>query len=240
MRIPPLGYILIPHSSFSLFLINFTYDKMNREYKSYSVTIRPKDGITAEHISKYQKWVMKKSTYSYTVTEKELHEKHIHSAIFFEKAQRIDNIKRSIINLFSFSASEKHFAVCVKPMYNHDWLSYCNKGDATDVIHSNLPEANMLDHFFPVSNPERSAKTSTKLSFYAKLEKLWYELQSPADEMNPANCRNFLFRLMYKDRLIEPLRDDRTIIQVSRHLSRYLNKMEESCIDVNTLYEKDE
>lgn len=210
----------------------------SRTAKSFSITIRPKDGITTDHITKYQKWVAKKTTYSYTVTEKELHEKHIHSAIFFDTPQRIDNLKRSLISLFSFSGNEKYHAVCIKTIYSHDWISYLEKGDSTVVLHSNLPEEHNIESYFSPT-PNKTNKTTT-LSYYGRLEKLWYEIQDAQHETNPASCRDFLFRLMYKDRLIEPLRDDKTIIQVSRHLSRYLQKMETSCIEVNSLYEKDE
>lgn len=210
-----------------------------RSHKSYCITIRPKDGISNQQIIDYQAWVAKKTEYSYTVTEKEHTERHIHSAIFFKEPQRIDNVKRSIIGLLKLSDTEKRVAVCIKSMYSHDWLSYCKKGDSTQVIHSNLPEEHMLEAYFTTST-DRSSKKSTKLTFYSKLESLWYEQRTPADEVNPRTCRDFLFKLMYHDRVIEPLRDDRTIIQVSRHLSRYINKYETSCIDVNNTFEKDE
>lgn len=207
-------------------------------YKSFAITIRPKDGIDNGHLIKFETWVRARCIYYYVITEKQLHEKHIHAALFFHTPQRTDNTKRSLNSLFSFTGSERQVAVHVKPVYNHNWDNYMRKQDDTVVILNNLPEKAMLESYFTVG--EEYGKSKTGDQFYYLLEKLWYEHMTTSDEMNPSRCRDFLFDMMYNKRLINVLRDDKTIIQVSRHLSRFLKKTEYSCIDVNTLYEKDE
>lgn len=212
----------------------------HRKVKSVAVTIRPRDGISDCQIQAFNAWALKKSRYSYTVTEKELEERHLHSALFFDEPIRHDNVKSSIMNLFpSLSTAEKRVAVKVKLVYSHDWISYLEKGDSTVVIHSNLPEVHSLHAYFSPKSSTSKQKTNES-SFYHKLERLWNEQVSPGTECNPRTCRDFLFDLMYNKRLIEPLRDDRTIVQVSRHLHRFINKYTQSCIEINSCYEKDE
>lgn len=214
----------------------------SRKVKSLAITIRPKGGVTDTQILAYSNWARTKSQYSYTVTEKEFEQRHIHSALFFEEPVRHDNIKRSLHGVFPLlSEVEKRVAIKVKVVYSHDWLSYLDKGDSTVVVYSNLPEKHMLEAYFSSPPPVASSKTkTTEQSFYSKLERMWYQRVDAGTECNPRTVRDFLFDLMYSERLIDPLRDDRTIVQVSRHLHRYINKYTSSCIEVNPLFEKDE
>lgn len=208
--------------------------------QAVAVTIRPKDGITNEQILAYNKWAVRTSSYSYTVTEKEGTERHLHSALYFDKGKKLANVRRSILNLFpDLTNSEKIVAgQGIKPIYDIHWHDYLQKGDYTEVIHSHLPEAGKLEAYFP--EREGKAKTCKKLSYYMKLEKLHLEHVGPGHPVEPANIRDFLFDMMYNKRLIDVIRDDKTIIQTSRHLSRYIKRMSESCIEVNSLYERDE
>ena len=202
----------------------------SRTFKSFSITIRPKDGITDEQIQKYCAFSKKKSLYCYIVTEKEASERHVHAALITDKATRVDNLQRSIINLYpDFTNAEKRVAILVKPMYNFTWITYLQKGDSTVIVESNLPEVALLDSYFP-EEPKNKVRSTVKSTYYGRLEKLWFENTTPDVDPIPVNCRNFLFDMMYNKRVIDPLRDDKTIIQVSRHLSRYIKKTNISCV----------
>ena len=203
------------------------------KYQAYAITLRPKDGVTNEQIVTFNKWATRYSEYSLIVTEKEDTARHIHAGIFLKKPTLKGNICKLLDRLpLDLSATERIvFLQGVKPMFNHDWITYCNKGDFTTTIHSNLPEQKHLESYFAQS--PTTSHVRKNLTYYGRLEKLWYEYNEPGVEINPKNVRDFLFRMMYSLRVIDVIRDDKSIIQVSRHLSRYINKAESSTIEPN-------
>lgn len=210
------------------------------DFKSVAVTIRPKDGVTNDHILKFSKWVSRNTQYNKIVTEKEGCAKHIHASLFFEKPRNISNLRKLITNLYPDLTPQEKIILRqgVKPQYNIDWLEYLDKDDSTVVISSNLPERQYIHQYFPT--PLESTKKRRNNTYYGRLEMLWQEHVEPGIDPNPPNCRDFLFKMMYSLRVLDVIKDDRAIVQVSRHLSRFLQKMETSVIEINSCYEKDE
>lgn len=200
--------------------------------QTFAITHRPKDGVTEDDIATMVKYCRNKAKYFKVITEKEGHERHIHAALFLEEPTLKKNLVRSILNLYPDLAPEEKMVLRqgVKVSGSAQWLDYLEKGDATVVIASNLPEKKHLEAYYP---PEEDLpqKVRKNLTYYGRLEKLWYEHVDPSKVQNPINCRHFLFDMMYNKRLIDVIRDDKSIIQVSRHLARYLNKVRESCIE---------
>lgn len=202
--------------------------------KSYAVTIRPKDGVTNAQIAKFAKWVTSRCEYSIIVTEKENTERHIHAALFLKKEAQCPTIRRSVVALFKELSETERIILGngVKISYTPQWLDYCEKGDSTEIIHSNLPERSTLKQYYPVRD---ETKTRRHLSYYERLEKLWGEWVSPGTECNAEMCRNFLFDMMYNQRKIDVIRDDKTIIQVSRHLARFVNRADWSTLLIDPM-----
>jgi len=52
-------------------------------------------------------------------------------------------------------------------------------------------------------------------------------------------ARDFLFNMMYNERCINVIRDDKAIVQTARHLVRWLNKATHSTIELAP-FEKEE
>lgn len=65
---------------------------------------------------------------------------------------------------------------------------------------------------------------------YHELERLWYAI-CPLVEINLVSTCDFVFDMMYRRRILSVC-DDKSIIQISRHLNRWLKKMNRSNIDV--------
>lgn len=198
--------------------------------KSFAITVRPRSGITDGQVVKVHKWLMKKSVYFHIITEKLDLERHVHAVMILEKESTKGNVGRSLCSLFPDLDNGEKLVLKqgVKIAFNTGWLDYMNKPDNnTVVIGSNLPEKHMLESYFPVKKENESKEKPRKnLSYYGRLEKLWFEHQ-PSDKAPPVtalDCRHFLCDMMYNKRLIDVVRDDRTIFQVSRHLSRFVNK----------------
>ena len=200
--------------------------------KTFALTHRPKDGVTDVDCSALVKYCRSKCEYYKVITEKEGTDRHIHAALFMKKEQRLDNLIRSVFSLFPDLRPEEKMVLRqgIKVSGNVQWLDYLEKGDHTVVIADNLPERAHLEAFYPAKDEKRPYEKKN-FSYYMKLEKLYYEHADPGRVKNPQNCRHFLFDMMYNKRLIDVIRDDKSIIQVSRHLARFLNKVTESVIE---------
>lgn len=203
--------------------------------KSFAVTFRPIDGVSECQISTMEKWVRKKCRYYHLITEKTGLDRHIHCGMILQEESTLSNLKTTLSRLFKeLSGPEvRVFRQGIKVMYNIDFIkNYLDKNDDTVVIASNLPEVSHLESFFepiPVAVPVKKEKHS---SYYVVLEGLWLKHVSPSVEVNTRTTRDFLFDMMYAQRLINVIADDRKIIQVARHLTRFLKRSTQSTIEL--------
>lgn len=214
----------------------------NKKHQTYAITHRPIGGVSESDISVLVSWCKKHCRYYKVITEKEGSERHIHAACFLSESKDRSNVVKSIMRLYPDLLPEEKMVLRqgIKVSGNSQWLDYLEKGDSTVIIESNLPELSHLDSYYPPP-PELPKTIRKNLSYYGRLEKLWYEHVDPSRVQNPVNCRHFLFNMMYNKRLIDVIRDDKTIIQTSRHLARYLNRVRESSIEkiVDNAFEDD-
>lgn len=204
------------------------------KFSTFAITFRPRDGITDDQVTLLQEWIRKRSLYYHVVTEKTGSERHLHAGIVLRTPITRSNVSMMLSRLFSsLSSQEKHvFLNGIKVMYNRSFIeSYLSKDDDTTVVISSLPEAAKLDSYFP-PKPDLSSKVKKCSHYYHELESLYHQHSDPATDINTPNIRNFLFKMMYSDRLIPVIRDDKTIIQTARHLVRWLNKAEYSNIQI--------
>lgn len=198
---------------------------------TFAVTFRPLDGVTDDDVDKLTTWVKRKSDYYHIVTEKTGTERHVHAAVFLKDPMVHSNFSTLLVFLFKrLDATEKRvFRTGIKPMYNYDWVTnYLDKDDDTVVIASCLPESLYLESIFPVQ--KKRGQKNSKNPYYDELETLWYTHVETHREINTVNARHFLFKMMYSERSIKILRDDKCIIQTARHLVRYLKRTDESTI----------
>jgi len=97
-----------------------------------------------------------------------------------------------------------------------------------------------MDIYFSPKPIPKEQQTAKKCSlYYHELERLWYEHRTPAFEVTTITTRDFLFEVMYAKRVLPVIRDDKQIIQVSRHLTRWLNRVTSSSIEL-PCFEKEE
>jgi len=197
--------------------------------KTFAITFRPRGGISDSQISSFVAWAKKKTQFHSIITEKLGEQRHLHAALWLEKAVANGNMGVTLCRLFKDLDPEEKavFKSGIKVMYNSDWLTnYLSKGDDTVEISNNLPieGPGYLESYYPPTIlPTKKGPGPTDPK-YAHFEKLWYE-HVPSDvEVTPLNCRHFLFRMMNKDRLIRVIEDDRKIMMISRALARYINK----------------
>lgn len=215
------------------------------KFATFAITVRPRNGISDAQVRLVTHWIKKRSTYYHVVTEKTGLSRHLHAGMYLKTAVTRSNLLTVLIRLGkSLELQDDELSVLrsgLRIMYNGDFVSeYLDKGDDTEVIATNLPEVSHLEKYYPPKPAEPSAQKAARHSAqYWELEKLWYEYMRPMDEVNTENARHFLFQMMYSKRLIPVLRDDKAIIQVARHLVRWINKTEFSTIELPP-FEKEE
>lgn len=211
------------------------------KFTTFALTFRPRL-LDDDHVAKLAKWITQRSVYYHIVTEKKDGARHIHAALVLRKEMARSNLQTLLGRLFVLDPAERRHAWCLKVWYNGDWLQqYLDKNDDTVVVSSCLPESRRLDSYFPpVPSSDKPVDKKTRCSvYYRKLESLWNEYQPPHMEVNTVTVRNFLFKMMYAERVIDIIRDDKGVIQVARHLTRWLKKLDESTIELPP-YEKEE
>lgn len=198
------------------------------EYKSYAFTVRPRDGATVTHDGLLVSFLRKYCQYWYVVSEKTEEERHLHAGAFFKKAHTRCNMTIMLKRVFKdMEDDEKRvLAKGVRIMYNMDFIEeYLNKDDDTVVISDNMAEASYLEGYWPPTQEQDRAKAQMAVDkYYAKLECLWYEHQSPGVEVRYETVCAFLSRMMNKERLIRVIADDRKLKQTAMALSRYIRK----------------
>lgn len=202
---------------------------MSTTFTTFAVTVRPRDGITDDHIALFTAFVKKHCTYYYIITEKTGSQRHIHSALFFRIPKTRSNVATYLTRLFKhFDSQEKaDLQRGLKILYSNDFiLKYMDKDDDTVVIERNLPEVSSLEAFYPpLPNPTPLAEVR-RLAYHSEMnqyETLWRLHVPPHVEINTGTVRDFLFNMMYNVRTIG-LMDDKKIIFMSKSFTRWMNR----------------
>ncbi|AXQ65472.1 MAG: hypothetical protein [Circular genetic element sp.] len=207
-----------------------------QKFSTYAITLRTRNGVDAVIISTALEWIKKRCEYFHVVTEKTGSACHIHAALYLKTTVtkcHMTTIWLRVLKKLDLDSDELKVArKGVKILYSNDFIdNYLNKDDDTVVIESQLPEKASLIQYYPPKPTTGSATRKRNCSaYYVELEALWHQYKRPLLEVNTENCRHFLFNMMYNERCINIIKDDRTIIQTARHLTRFLNKTDYSTI----------
>lgn len=211
-------------------------------FRSFALTVRPRDGVSDDHVTKMVKWCKRHCDYYHVVTEKTGHERHLHVGLFLKSPKTKSNIGVMMKCLYKDLENEEKKVLLkgIAIMYNADFIeNYLDKDDDTVVIESCLPEAKHMEGYFPPKPKSTDTRARKCSAYYHELEHLWFEHVSPHMEINTVTARDFLFKMMYSERCLAVIRDDKQIAQVARHLVRWLNKAETSTIELAP-FEKEE
>lgn len=195
--------------------------------RSVAITIRPSDGVTDTHISKFSTYVKRKCEYYYIITEKEDDERHIHAGLIYKNPVTVSNVCTELLRVYKDLNTDEKLVLRrgIKVMYNNDFISkYMAKGDSTVVVERNLPEDGCLESYFPPPLPSRSEKASLNHhSTMKRYESLWQEHIQPHVEVRTDNVRDFLFQMQYCERRIGLLTDS-VLWQHARWFTRWMNR----------------
>lgn len=210
-----------------------------QKFSTYAVTLRPRNGVTPSQVAAVSTWIKKRCTHYYIVTEKSDHEIHLHAALYLRVSVTRSNFVTVYVRLLkTFELDIEELSVArkgVRILYSNDFITnYLDKDDDTVVVATCLPEMALLNQYYPpkpvvVDSDSRTKKCS---AYYHSLEELWHKYKRPLMEVNTVNVRHFLFNMMYNERCINIIKDDKTIIQTARHLTRFLNRAQECTFEL--------
>lgn len=211
------------------------YDVALRKFKAWSLTFRPRNGVTDEQIKILCDNIRKRSVHYMMITEKQEEKRHFHSGFILKNAQAKKNLKRWILDPFKSQLDpmeEKVQSQGIKIMYNGDWVTeYLTKEDDTVVLDSKFPlDMQTIDVYFPptIQNEKKLVKANVADWWYAKMEKLWYEYYNGV-EPSTVNIFNFFIDMMHNKRVIRVIENKRKLIEKSIALKHHIKK--------STLYE---
>lgn len=216
------------------------------KYSAYSITLRPLSGITQDDIDMLMKLIDKYCVYAVAITEKEDDARHIHAGFFLTEEKTISAFNQIMKRQFrkSFEERESIWAVAYrgKPMYNDAFVKeYCldqikdgkSKDDAYEILFKNLPPNTKRLEFYKDVVP-RSKFNPAADPYYAKLQKLWYELTphndlSPDIELSNEDMHKFLYDLMFKYKKIRIISDSRKCRRLCKCLRHYIMNGKYGC-----------
>jgi len=213
------------------------------KFSTFALTLRPKEGLSDDHVKLTMGFLRRVTEYYHVVSEKTGSARHLHAGFVLKTPCTKGQLCTRVLRLYPDLSPEEKSVLRkgVKIMYNMDFINnYLDKDDETVVIASCLPEDGCIESYFPPKPIETDSGTKRKCSiYYHELEALWYEYMPPHMDVTTVTTRDFLFKMMYDHRVLPVIRDDKTIIQTSRHLTRWLNKTSVSTIEL-PVFEKEE
>lgn len=194
-------------------------------FSAWALTVRPKDGLTDTMLQAIDKFAHR-CKYHLLGVEKEGTDKHAHLGIFLDKPSTKSNICNRLLAAPALkclaSAEVKVLRAGVKIMYNSDYIfGYIgneDKGDAYTEVSRSLPDdIGELESFYP---PPGDTSAKKPVSIWYATRAAAYDGPTPATEVS---VLRHLMTLMFSEKTIEVIADQRILQQKCRALKAYIN-----------------
>jgi len=133
-------------------------------FRSYCITIRPRDGITDETIDGIKKWLLKCS-HAVAVLEKSEHERHLHAQIWTDTPKARGDICKQMQRICERTIKDwdtsqlKVLRTGVKIAYSDWYLDYLVENDlkeAPHIIVNNPPQKTM--EYYPTEEEQNNVQ----------------------------------------------------------------------------------
>lgn len=135
-------------------------------YRSFAITVRPRDGISDTTIAAYLKW-FKKLDYSFVCLEKEGVERHLHAQIWSDipKAKgdivkQVERICERTINDWD-QAQKKVLRQGIKITYSDWYLDYLKENELKEIVCNTIYEQTPENTFSYYPTEEEQEKVMT-------------------------------------------------------------------------------
>ena len=184
-------------------------------YKSYAITIRPKNGLHNELDDSVIAWICKHPCYRY-VYEMEGEARHLHAQIWLDKPLQIDSIRTAYYRIAKIHdpdwspASKRVACQGIKIAYN-EWKDYLNKtNDSIHKLPTNPPPDD--DSWYPSLEEQEKAQRSKDRNadaYFHRLRELWLEYNPDyvTHQFTNVDVATFYYQMMFDEKKIAVVRD---------------------------------
>lgn len=201
-------------------------------YRSWSITTRPRAGLTDEQLEALDRFGHKAQFHLHGVEKKDA-ARHSHLGVYLSKPSTKSNICNRVLSIPAFRSldddEKRTFRKGVKIMYNTDWIMGYVGDEAKDEEYieasRNLPDdLTDLDAFYPA---EDDAQSKRPLSiWFVTMERHWQTHPDGYARFSgyatEENISDFMYDMMNYARIIEVIADPRVFRQKALALSRFI------------------
>jgi len=199
-------------------------------FRSYCITVRPKNGLHGSYAEAIEKYIRKQTYYVYNY-EKTDEARHIHAQIWFEEAVRKTNIQTALKRIAEKQdpdwgpASRKVLVSGVKIGYSDAFFEeYIQKDGQVQMENWNPPTD--TDQYYPTEEEQSKAqaKANCKDSYFFHLKELWHENNPGYDlhQFTNVDIAEFYYQQMFQAKTIAVIRDAKQRKQISKALNHYI------------------
>ena len=194
-------------------------------YSSYAVTISTKEQVEGELEEVITKF-LHKQPFSYGVIESKNGSLHSHFQLWLDeprpKSQVFKQFKKNVMALAPTSLAK--YAILAKIAYSDDYITYMDK-EIIKVLSDNPPLGDTSPYYPSQEEQDKvQAKANAKDGYYHMLSELWHEYNPNYEECETTkyDVAHFLFDIMFKEKRIQVITDDKRRKQVAKCLWKYL------------------
>ena len=202
-----------------------------RMFRSFCLTIRPRDGISEATIEATKKWLTK-CNYAVAVLEKTSHERHLHAQVWFETAKARGDICKQVQRICERTVQEwdtaqlKVLRSGVKIAYSDWYLDYLvdnEDKEPPNIVLNNPP--NMTMEYYPTEEEQEEVKTM-KTATDPRMAELEIKcLKHLGDkDVTEKSVARFLAYAMFEERSIKCILQQRDRTALCRTLFAYMTK----------------
>lgn len=203
-------------------------------YRSYAITVRPRDGISDTTISAYLKW-FEKLDYAFVCTEKEGVERHLHAQIWTDQpkakgdiVKQVERICERTINDWD-QAQKKVLRQGVKIGYSDWYLDYLAENELKDILCDILyqqPPENTYPYYPTEEEQEKVKNTANAVDpRFTDLEYKCNDYLTNKDlTLTHKSVARFLCDAMFNTRSIKVLMHQRDRTALATALYAFMSK----------------
>ncbi len=200
-------------------------------YRSWCITIRPRDGLSDKTLEAAKKW-LSKLTYSFAVLEMQNEARHLHAQIWFDEAKVRGDICKQIQRICERTiddwddAQKKVLRNGVRIAYSDWYLDYLAENDlknSPNIILENPPDRTL--DYYPTEEEQQNIQTMTTAvdPRFASLEIKFNDWVGER-EISLKSVSQFLAIQMFQDRTIKVLLHQRDRKALAVSLLAYVQK----------------
>lgn len=203
-------------------------------YRSYCLTIRPRDGLKEPTLDKLQKWLTRQD-YAVAVLEMNDVARHMHAQVWLNQPRARGDVNKQLQRILEATIEDfdraqlKVLRNGTKIAYSDWYLDYLTENSEKDpatIIINKPPEATMA--FYPTEEEQDEVRirASSIDPRFADLEIKYYHWQDLKQASAPTehNVARFLCYAMYQERTIKVITQQRDRSSLCKTLFAYINK----------------